>query len=120
MLVILAGLTSFGLNGYSAAAIRGQLGTTVGSDPHLLAGSPLALTDITACESGSDGLTAALPGTSRACGGGGSNVAMPVIHRLAHRCEIFWTESRVQPYSRSRVTVGRERIFRVPAVTRFT
>jgi len=45
---------------------------------------------------------------------------MPVIHRLAHRCEIFWTESRVQPYSRSRVTVGREGIPVFPAVTRFT
>jgi hypothetical protein len=55
-----------------------------------------------------------------ACGGGGSNVAMPVIHRLAHRCEIFWNASRVQPYSRSRVAVGREGISRVPAVTRFT
>jgi len=54
-----------------------------------------------------------------ACGGG-SNVAMPVIHRLAHRCEIFWNESRVQPYSRSRVTVGREGIFRVSAVARLT
>jgi len=39
---------------------------------------------------------------------------MPVIHRLAHRCEIFWNASRVQPYSRSRVTVGREGISRVP------
>jgi len=39
---------------------------------------------------------------------------MPVIHRLAHRCEIFWNASRVQPYSRSRVTVGREGITRVP------
>jgi len=37
-----------------------------------------------------------------------------VIHRLAHRCEIFWTESRVQPYSQSKVTAGRERISRVP------
>ncbi len=45
---------------------------------------------------------------------------MPVIHRLAHRCEIFWNESRVQPYSRSRVTVGREGIFRVSAVARLT
>jgi len=39
---------------------------------------------------------------------------MPVIHRLAQRCEIFWNASRVQPYSRSRVTVGREGISRVP------
>lgn len=43
MLVILAGLTAFGLNGSSAAAIRGQLGSTIGSDPHLLAGSPLGI-----------------------------------------------------------------------------
>ncbi len=57
------------------------------------------------------------PGTRRpalACGGGGSNVTVPVIHRIVHRCEIFWNASRVQPYSRSSVPVGREGISRVP------
>jgi len=53
---------------------------------------------------------AALPPVSAA----GAPLAVLAIHRLVHRCEIFWNESRVQPYSRSRVTVGREGISRVP------
>ncbi len=43
LLLILAGLTSFGLNGSSAAAVRGELGSTISADPHLLAGSPLGV-----------------------------------------------------------------------------
>jgi len=41
LLAVLTGLTVFGINGSSAAAIRPALGSSVSSDPHLLAGTPL-------------------------------------------------------------------------------
>lgn len=41
LLAALAGLTAFGINGSSAAAIRPTLGASVSSDPHLLTGVPL-------------------------------------------------------------------------------
>ncbi len=41
LLAALAGLTSLGINGSSAAAIRPTLGASASSDPHLLAGAPL-------------------------------------------------------------------------------
>jgi len=66
---------------------------------------------------GCDGLQA----SSRSCrrsppsvGGRSTPRSTSAVHRLVHRCAIFWNRSRVQPYSRSRVTVGREGISRVP------
>lgn len=43
LLAMLAGLTACGISGSSAAAIRGQLGSEIGGDPHLIAGSPLGI-----------------------------------------------------------------------------
>ncbi len=43
LMVMLAGLTGFGITGSSAAAIRESLGVTIGSDPNLVAGSPLGI-----------------------------------------------------------------------------
>lgn len=40
---VLAGLTMFGVNGSSAAAVRSSLGGVIGEDPHLLAGSPIGV-----------------------------------------------------------------------------
>lgn len=43
LLATLAGLTAFGINGSSAAAIRPALGSSVSSDPQLIFGAPLRI-----------------------------------------------------------------------------